>query len=521
MRLSFQQEHRQEQRQVFHQRMIQSMEILQMPLAQLEERIETELEQNPLLELTEIEPEPPEEGVEPDSLDDEPFDTNTDDADDSPAEAVVSDDDALFEPPFPDEHEPELVVSDSILAHDTFNIAEDFAASYGDTIDELPARSQNWIEEQDAYEADRWANVPSRSETLQDHLVEQLAWFDLEPPLRAMVERIIYNLDKRGFFPTPIQDFLGLKTSDEEKALAEEALRVVQRLEPTGVGARSLEECLLMQVRDDEPLSGIVRVLITQHLSDVARNRIPHIVRVTGFSQETIQDAIAVLKRLNPRPVAEFLPSANRAIRPDIFVERQDDGRYTVSLYEGRGASLGICSYYHELRRDNSTDTTTRQYLRQKEAAAQWLIDAIGQRKSTLLRVSQAIVDYQTDFLERGPEAIKPLKMQQIADQVGFHVTTVSRTCDGKWIQTPHGIFPMRRFFAGSVASSEGEEDVAQDIAFIRLREVIDGEDKKKPHSDEELVKLLASQGVKIARRTVVKYRQAMNIPSSRERREW
>ncbi len=166
------------------------------------------------------------------------------------------------------------------------------------------------------------------------------------------------------------------------------------------------------------------------------------------------------------------------------------------------------------------TSEETREYIKRKVNSAQWLIDSIEQRRNTLTRVAQAIIDHQTEFLNKGPESVEPLKMQQIADKVGVHVTTVSRAVDDKWIQTPRGIFPLKRFFCGGTVSAGGEE-VAWDAVRLKLQEIIDKEDKQHPLSDEQLVKEMAAHGLTVARRTVTKYRKAMGIPSSRQRRDW
>jgi RNA polymerase sigma-54 factor len=235
-----------------------------------------------------------------------------------------------------------------------------------------------------------------------------------------------------------------------------------------------------------------------------------------------IRDASEEIRRLNPRPGAVFNDQTAAYVVPDVFVDKDEEGRYVVRLDEGRTPRLHISNYYRDLMKHCDTTKETRDYIKQKVGSAQWLIDSIQQRRTTLTRVSQAIVDYQTDFLEYGPASIKPLKMQQIADKVGVHVTTVSRAVDDKWIQTPQGIFPLKRFFSGAIAASEeGEEEVAQDAVRLKLQEIIDREDKSKPLNDEELMKALQAEGISVARRTVVKYRQLMNIPNSRERRIW
>jgi len=203
-----------------------------------------------------------------------------------------------------------------------------------------------------------------------------------------------------------------------------------------------------------------------------------------------------------------------------VFVEPDENGKYRVRLEEGHTPSLFISPYYRKLFQSADTSEETREYIKRKVNSAQWLIDSIQQRRATLTKVAQAIVDHQTEFLDKGPEAIEPLKMQQIADKVGVHVTTVSRAVDDKWIQTPRGIFPLKRFFVGGTTSADGEE-VAWDRVRIKLQEIIDGEDKTKPLSDDAIVEELGKSGITVARRTMTKYRKAMNIPSSRGRRDW
>ena len=203
-----------------------------------------------------------------------------------------------------------------------------------------------------------------------------------------------------------------------------------------------------------------------------------------------------------------------------MYVELDENGRYVVRLEDDRTPNLYISPYYRSLLSSNQLNEQAREYIKRKINSAQWLIDSIQQRRNTLLKVAQAIVDHQTGFLNHGPEYIEPLKMQQVADKVGVHVTTISRAVDDKWIQTPRGIFPLRRFFCGATTSTSGEE-VAWDAVRLKLRELIDNEDKSEPLSDEQLVQELAKQGIKVARRTVTKYRKAMKIPSARQRRDW
>jgi RNA polymerase sigma-54 factor len=263
-------------------------------------------------------------------------------------------------------------------------------------------------------------------------------------------------------------------------------------------------------------------MLIEHHLEDLENNRLPQISKKTGYSIDDIKEIWEELRKLKPKPGADFSESTVPNVTPDVFVELNDEGRYEVRLEDRDLPALRISPDMRKLLREAATtkDKSTLEYIKKKVNAANWLIDAIEQRRSTLTRVSQAIVDHQTKFLDEGPEFIEPLKMQQIADKVGVHVTTVSRAVDDKWIQSPRGIFPLKRFFVGGTTSADGEE-VAWDRVRIKLQEIVDGEDKSKPLSDDALVEELAKAGITVARRTVTKYRKAMNIPSSRQRRDW
>ena len=335
-----------------------------------------------------------------------------------------------------------------------------------------------------------------------------------------MADRIIYNLDTNGYLQGRLEDLLGPDAGEEELALAQRALALVQKLDPPGVGARDLRECLLLQLVPGVPHYEQLRTLIANHLEDLEHNRLPAISRRTGYSIELIQEVLGELRKLNPKPGADFNNVVVPPVTPDVFVEQDEDGQYRVRLEDADTPSLFISPYYRKLFQDADTSQETREYIKRKINSAQWLIDSIQQRRSTLLKVARAIVDHQKEFLDKGPEAIEPLKMQQIADKVGVHVTTVSRAVDEKWIQTPRGIFPLKRFFCGGTTSAAGEE-VAWDTVRLKLQEIVDGEDKQHPLSDDQLVQQLAAAGITVARRTVTKYRKAMGILSSRQRRDW
>jgi RNA polymerase sigma-54 factor len=490
MRLSFGQELRLVQKQVLAPRMIQSMEILQLPIMALQERIEQEMQENETLELVESDPDLPEEQAEAPN------------------------------PDAPTVDERELVVDESKNNADDFERLLNLDEEWPDAFEERSRPSSARIEEEGDRQHDTMANMVSRPTSLHDHLHDQLGWFDLAPAIRALCDRIIYNLDHNGYLQGRLEDLLDPDAGPEQLSAAEEALAIVQRLDPPGVAARDLRECLLLQLKAGMPYYEQLKTLVSGHLEDIEHNRLPQIERKTGYSIELINESLHELRKLKPKPGADFYSEYVPNVTPDVFVEPTEAGRYKVRLEDRHTPNLYISPYYKQLLMNSETDEKTREYIKRKINSAQWLIESIEQRRNTLTKVAQAIVDHQTEFLSKGPEAIEPLKMQQIADKVGVHVTTVSRAVDDKWIQTPRGIFPLKRFFVGGTVSAQGEE-VAWDAVRLKLQEIVDHEDKRSPHSDDELVGELAKHGLTVARRTVTKYRKAMDIPSSRQRRNW
>lgn len=502
MRLSFGQQMQMAQKQVLAPRMIQSMEILQLPIIALQERIEQEMEDNPVLDQ-----------VEP-----------------------TGDQESAFEeqlsPDAPSEDERELVVKDDANNEEDFERLMNMADNLPDDYEERSRPSRGQLEAESDRRHDAMANMVSRPESLHEYLEHQLTWYDLDDDLRKMCERIIFNLDSNGYLESPLEGLLLPQPPDlngdadswhqEQMKIAEEALSIVQRLDPPGVGARSLKECLLLQLTPGLLFFEELQILIENHLEDLENNRLPQISKKTGFSLEVIKEAWEDLRTLKPKPGSEFNDNVAPMVTPDVYVDRQEDGNYEVRLEDTELPSLYISPSHRKMLQQAMTsgDKETCDYIKKKINSAQWLIEAIEQRRSTLTRVAQAIVDHQSKFLEQGPEHIEPLKMQQVADKVGVHVTTVSRAVDDKWMASPRGIFPLKRFFVGGTTGADGEE-VAWDKVRLKLQEIVDKEDKAKPFSDDALVEELAKHGIKVARRTVTKYRKAMNIPSSRQRRDW
>lgn len=481
---------RMEQRMILAPRMIQSMEILQMPVMDLEARVRQELDENPALELR-----------EPDS------------ADIAPDEAGPSDfAEAQADP------DGELVINDN--SELDFNRYEAMAREYGDSFSEDHRPSRNGIDEESDRKHDAMSNAPSRPQSLQDYLREQIGFHELAPDLVELLEFVISHVDSDGFMKLSDADIAATYSKPVSAELIEEAVDIIQHLDPPGVGARTRAECLLLQLHSDTPHGEVVRALIQNHLEDVAFNRLPIIQKKTGYDIAQIQAAIEILRHLNPKPGSQFSAESIPYVVPDAVVERNESGDYDVRLVDDWVPDVHIPRHVIELARDRDASPETKEYVRRKIQAATWLVEAIEQRRHTLEKVTRAIVRHQRAFLDQGPEFIEPLKMQQIADQVGVHVTTVSRAVDDKWVQTPRGIFPLKRFFGGGTQTASGEE-VAWETIKNKLTELIDREDKSNPLSDEDIVARLHDVGYPVARRTVTKYRKMLKIPSSRQRRDW
>jgi RNA polymerase sigma-54 factor len=493
---------RMEQRQLLTPRMIQSMEILQLPLMALEERIEQELQANPVLEFNAGE-------TEADQIDSK---------EDSKREDRVEDERALVvkEDSGQAEDFDRLERLSAYLENEEFSTNGSFrqAASYDGERDR---------------KMDAMANTAARGDNLAEHLMGQWAFVETTPDVRKAGEILINYIDADGYFRG---DFETVQKESKVPLKLEdlhEALRLIQTLEPAGVGARNLRECLLIQLealRDDEERAEghdfeLERALITEHLKDLEMNRYPQIGKRLGRPIDELKDAVKRLARLHPYPGKLIGGDDPPPITPDaiIYYDEETD-RYEIEMTNDVAPSLHISDMYRKWLKEKKGDKQTREFLANNIRNARWLIESIEQRKSTITRVIRAVVDAQREFFDKGPEFLKPLPMISVADQLGIHVATVSRAVSEKWIQTPRGVFPLRRFFSGGTTSAEGEE-MSWDAVKEKLKTIIDDEDKLNPLNDDEIVEKLKGQGIELARRTVAKYRKILNIPTARQRREF
>ncbi len=351
---------------------------------------------------------------------------------------------------------------------------------------------------------------------------------------RGLCEEIIYNLDDRGWLIHSIEEIhnalvsgielpgsdprLAGKSPAFEEVLA--ALEQVQQLDPVGVGARDLIDCLCLQLHRDPGENQLEEQMVRHHLDDLARNRLPHIVRATGHSLEEVKVAVDVIRSLEPIPGRHFRQEPNARVVPDVIITEDEKGQFKVEVNSSSVPRLKISPHYHELLKSSRKDPELRKYLKKRIENAEWLMGAVQQRSSTLQRVAEEVVQRQEQYFREGDRHLKPLRMQDVADTVGVNVSTVSRAISGKWFQAPGMIRELRSLFTSGTVRDDGSQESRGGV-IARIQDMVKGEDSRKPLSDAQIVKELAEKGVRISRRTVTKYREAEGIPSSRERRQY
>ncbi|MSR18987.1 MAG: RNA polymerase sigma-54 factor [Phycisphaerales bacterium] len=393
----------------------------------------------------------------------------------------------------------------------------------------LPSRKPRNDGEHDSKMA-AMANTPGRCESLEQQLLNQWAMAEADQETMAAGRAIIAWIGEDGLLAVDMER-VAAESGVALTQLAAAISAVQEHLEPTGLGARSIRECLLLQLAaltkragEDESASidsrlEDARLIIADHLDDLEANRIPRIVQRSGLTSERITAAREVLRHLDPAPGRMLVRQSEPGVVPDVVVEFDaDNDCYVAALAEGSSPALCVRRDYELLSEDKSTDARTRTMLRDGARKARWFIEAVSQRSSTLLRVAREVVKHQRAWLDEGAGALRPLPMTDVAADLGLNVSTVSRAVAGKWMQTPRGVVDLRRFFSGGTETEAGG-GMAWDSVREMVREVIAAEDKSKPLSDERITQALQERGVTLARRTVVKYREQMGIFSARLRR--
>jgi len=442
--------------------LIQSMDILQLSLMALEQRINEELEQNPVLE---YEPNP--EPIETPGESQEQSDGEG--ANGDPIETIEAIADGLrFDA---DTYEPRRRVRDD-----------------GEADPKMQAM----------------ANQAAPSQNLQEYLADQWRFVEADDEVKRAGEAILNFIEDDGYLRTNFETILeSVRPPLSREALAK-ALRLVQTLDPPGVGARDLPECLLLQLEALYPDAELAKRIVRDHLVDVAKKRLPVICKATGASLEEVKEAIGLIARLQMRPGLSVVDRPVARIVPDIIVEYDEEAdEYRVSLTRGNTPRLRLSPVYLEMYRRSRA-----------------IRDAIQYRQDRLLQVAQTVVQRQRGFLEHGPEHLKVLRMCDLAAEFGCDPSTISRTVDGKYMQTPRGIFPLRYFFTGGTETDQGES-MSWDAVKAKVRQIVDNEDKRKPLSDDQIARMLQAEGINVSRRTIAKYRSQLNIPAARQRKEY
>ena len=465
--------------------LIQSLQLLQMSTLELELEIKQQLELNPLLEETLEQREESAEEVE--ALGEEQ---------ELPQESEEVDWDALLDDQF-----------------DT--------GSYNS---ERTEYDPNWEVDREPQE-NRITTIPP----LVERLHEQLSLGDLPIELREIGEYIIGNLDDRGYLGCSVEEVAG--DLDVEVEAVEQVLRTIQTFEPPGIAARDLRESLMIQLAlSDLPLAELALEIVRDHMEDLTKRRLTRITRALGISNDLLKEALEVIENLQPYPGSSSSSDYNGLltldtevsyVTPDLIVEKEGE-EWVVALADGTLPALRINSEYADLLKEpkpKKGPNEVKTYVSKKLNDAKWLINAIQQRRTTMLRVANYLVRAQMDFFEHGSSRLRPMVLQDVADAVEMHVSTISRVSNGKYMQTPHGVFELKYFFDSRVSTDAGEDVSARSVKDKIARMVAD-EDKAKPLSDQEIADWLGENGLKIARRTIAKYRDQLNIPSQRYRKE-
>ena len=479
LRLEQQISHKQVQTLTLSQQQILGLHMLQMNALELEQFLEQQVEQNPLLELERPEPAPIESDDTGSSGDDDP---------DSPEYAQILEEAATS------------------------------PAWNGPDFSFDPDLQKVW---------EYRCNSVTQETSLHSHLMAQLRAQVSDPDVLTLCEFLVMQLDDKGYLTHPLDELA--EESGISRASLERALEILRALEPAGVGASSISECLVLQARRIYPGDTLLEQAISRHFESLCKRQFRAVAQALNVGEDTVEEIFRKIKTLDPWPGREFQPSPPPVITPEVVIQEIPEGCRGPGdpRYEAVPASDSVFSirlneaYVEEVRQAarGELDDQTQKFLKEKRRAALELLHNLSRREQTLTRVAGVIAETQEEFLDTGdPARLKPLRLRDVADRLGIHEATVSRTVKEKYVQTPQGVFELRWFFGGGLATDSGEEQSARAIQ-QRIRELIEQEDPRHPLSDQAIAETLKHEGVNIARRTVTKYREQMGILSSSTRR--
>ncbi len=381
----------------------------------------------------------------------------------------------------------------------------------------LEGRNNQWTQDDEERRQRLYDNIVA-PETLQQHLQHQLDLSLIEPVVREAAQTLLGNLDDRGFLEFPLEE---IKTgcSSSIKHL-KEARNLIQTFDPPGIGASGIPESLLIQLERSGGKETLEYRIVRDHLEDLARKRHPQIARALGCTVERVAEAASNIGRLSPNPGGEFDPTGNPYILPDVIIEKNEDGNWGARLTGEHLPCLRINDFYKDMIGKNGVDQKARAFLRDQIRDGRSLIRSISLRQETILAIAHKIIEQQPAFLEKGPRHLRPLTMNDIADELSLHATTVSRAVAGKYIFTPQGLMEMRAFFATGY-QTEGGAEVSNAGVREAIQQLIAQENQSKPLSDDAITKALQIQGITVARRTIAKYREQLNILPSHLRKSF
>ena len=376
----------------------------------------------------------------------------------------------------------------------------------------------HWEDKNGEEKENTYEQYVSSDVTLPEHLMFQLQFASSKKGCRKVGKYIIESLDENGYMTCTVSEIAEATGAPEEKV--REVLDMIHTFDPMGVGAADLRECLIIQLRQLGQLTDTFEEIVNCHLEDLANNRLGVIARDMGISPKDVQRMSDIIRTLEPKPGRQFASQMDtKYIVPDVIVERVDDD-YVVTINDNSTPHLMVSSYYQKLLHEADKDDKLSKYLSDRVNSALWLIKSIEQRKQTIYNVVTAVVKYQKEFFDKGSKYLKTLTLKDIAEEVGIHESTVSRSINGKYLQCPRGVFEIKYFFSAGVSGVSGEGISSNSIKEF-IKEIVDNEDQSSPYSDQDMVELLREKGINISRRTVAKYRDELHILSSSKRRRY
>jgi RNA polymerase sigma-54 factor len=506
-----------QQKMVLTPQLRQRIEMLQMTSMELQDLIEQEMVTNPILE--EVQP-----GDEINEITQNILDQNSTGMDDTftngaSTDTLTSESLSKGEP-----YEAELPSENGFEGSAESEAAEELQSDSRDAFEEIdfgrefqdyldPGYRTQEIEYKD--DAPSFEQFLTSKASLSDHLEWQLNMQDVSEAVRSAAIAIIGDLDSDGRLNASLEDIARL--ADCSVDVAEKARQVVMELDPVGCGAFDVKECLFVQLRANGHGNSLAARLVSDHLEDLQPHRLQHLSKATGIDVHELNDEINKIRALDPYPGRRYSTEEAIFVAPEVYIEKIEED-YVVYFADDGSPRLRINPSYHRMLDQSDTTKETKDFIKDNVRSAVDLLRNIEHRRQTIYRVVQCIVERQRDFLDKGVEHIKPMMLKDVAEDIGMHLSTISRVVNRKYAHTPQGVIELRRFFSEGMMNEEGEE-VSTRILKLKIKKMIEEEDTKKPLTDDQIAKVLSKEGVKLSRRTVAKYRDQMNIAGSRERK--